>query len=172
MTQATAIPVLATARLTLCPPVMADFDAYAAFVTGPRTRFMGGPHKVDMAWAWFCNDVAQWHLCNMGGLILRRRADDTAIGQVSLCSGPQFPEPELGWMLFDAADEGQGFATEAAAALRDWALGPRGLATIVSYIDPANVPSIRIAERLGAVRDDAAETPSGMATLVYRMRAA
>jgi RimJ/RimL family protein N-acetyltransferase len=170
MTRATAIPTLVTGRLTLCPPVMADFEAYAAFVTGPRTQYMGGPHDRDKAWAWFCNDVAGWHLCGMGGLIVRR--GDKAIGQVSLSAAPQFPEPELGWLIFDAANEGAGYATEAAQALRDWALGPRALPTVVSYIDPANTPSIRLAERLGAVRDDAAETPGGMATLVYRMRAA
>lgn len=170
MTHTFAIPTIETERLTLCPPVMADFDAYAAFVTGPRTGYMGGPHGRDTAWAWFCNDVAGWHLCGMGGLIIRR--DDAAIGQVSLCAGPQFPEPELGWMIFDPANEGAGLATEAARGLRDWALGPRALSTIVSYIDAANAPSIRIAERLGAVRDDAAATPGGMATLVYRMRAA
>ncbi len=47
MTNATAIPTLVTGRLTLCPPVMADFDAYAAFVTGPRAQWMGGPHAPD-----------------------------------------------------------------------------------------------------------------------------
>jgi len=170
MTQTTAIPTIATERLTLCPPVMADFDAYAAFVTGPRTTWMGGPHTRDTAWAWFCNDVAQWHLCGMGGLIIRRSGEP--IGQVSLTHGPQFPEPELGWMLFDPATEGAGLATEAARALRDWALGPRRLPTIVSYIDPANAPSIRLAERLGAQRDDSGPTPANMPTLVYRMRAA
>jgi RimJ/RimL family protein N-acetyltransferase len=169
MTDTTAIPTLVTGRLTLCPPVMADFEAYAAFVTGPRTTWMGGPHTCQTAWAWFCNDVAQWHLCGMGGLIIRR--DGTPIGQVSLTHGPQFPEPELGWMLFDPATEGAGYATEAATALRDWALGPRGLSTIVSYIDPANAPSIRLAQRLGATRDDSAPTPANMPTLVYRYHA-
>jgi RimJ/RimL family protein N-acetyltransferase len=75
-------------------------------------------------------------------------------------------------MIFDPANEGAGYATEAAKALKDWALGPRQLPTIVSYIDPANAPSIRLAERLGAIRDDSAPTPANMPTLVYRMRAA
>ena len=62
-------PTLTTPRLTLRAPTMADFPAYAAFVTGPRTTFMGGPHDAATAWAWFCNDVAQWALKDMGGLI-------------------------------------------------------------------------------------------------------
>jgi RimJ/RimL family protein N-acetyltransferase len=159
-------PVLRTVRLVLRAARMDDFPAYAAFVTSDRTRFMGGPHGAATAWAWFCNDLAQWALLGMGGLIVTR--DGRPIGQVAVCRNPEFPEPELGWFLFDPADEGQGYATEAAAALRDWALGPRGLPTLVAYVDPENTPSRRLAERLGARLDPSAATPEGMATLVYR----
>ncbi len=162
-------PTLTTARLVLRPATIADFDAYADFVTSDRARFMGGPHDRAKAWDWFCNDVAQWSLLNLGALIVT--LDGRAIGQVAVCGGPIFPEPELGWFLFNAADEGQGYAAEAAAALRDWALGPRGLATLVSYIDPRNEASIRLAQRLGGQRDDRAATPGGMATGVWRFHA-
>lgn len=158
-------PTLHTARLTLRAPDMADFSAYAAFVTSDRARFMGGPHDQVTAWAWFCNDTAQWALLGMGGLIVTLQGQ--TIGQVSLCHGPTFPEPELGWFLF-AGNEGQGFATEAATALRDWAHGPRGLPTIVSYIDAANVASIGVAHRLGGQLDTAAATPNNDPTQVYR----
>ena len=159
-------PVLRTARLELRAPTMADFPAYRAFVTSDRALWMGGPHGAATAWAWFTNDTAQWALLNMGGLIVSHQG--RAIGQVALCHNPEFPEPELGWFLFDKAHEGQGFAHEAASALRDWALGPRGLSTIVAYVDPQNAPSRRLAERLGGQIDPAAATPEGMATLVYR----
>ena len=36
------------------------------------------------------------------------------------------PEKELGWLVYDGY-EGQGYATEAAAALRDWAFNPLGV---------------------------------------------
>lgn len=163
-------PVLHTERLVLRAPVMADFAAYCAFVTSDRARFMGGPHSEDTAWSWFCNDVAQWALLDMGGLILDR-PEGGPLGQVSLTHGPQFPEPELGWFLFDGA-EGQGYATEAAAALRDWALGPRGLDTIVSYIDPDNAASAAVARRLGATIDPNGATPGNAPTQVWRYRRA
>ena len=161
-------PTLHTQRLTLRAPTMADFPAYAAFVTGPRTMFMGGPHDAATAWNWFCNDVAQWSLLNLGALIVWH--GDRAIGQVAICHGPNFPEPELGWFLYDPADQGNGFMTEAATALRDWGLGPRGLPTLVSYIDPANTASANLARRLVAERDPNAATPQGMATDVWRLR--
>ena len=160
------IPTLHTPRLTLRTPQMADFPAYRGFVTSARARFMGGPHDAAKAWDWFCNDTAQWQLLNLGGLIIT--LNQQPIGQVAVCHGPIFPEPELGWFLFDAADEGQGYASEAAAALRDWALGARGLQTVVSYIDPGNTASIALARRLGGQPDAHAATPGGMGGLTFR----
>jgi len=156
----TSIPVLETERLTLRAHTMGDFQAYAAFCASDRSRYMGGPFAVTKAWNWFCNDTAQWALLDMGGLLIDRRDTGETIGQVSLCHGPIFPEPELGWFLFDG-HEGHGFAVEAATALRGWAYGKRGLTTLVSYIDIENARSIAVAERLGATRDPAAALPEG-----------
>lgn len=161
-------PVLTTPRLTLRAPEIADFAPYAAFLATERTRYMDGPLDTRRAWAWFCNDVAHWPLLGFGVLIIQR--DGHPIGQVAICHGPHFPEAELGWFLFDAEDEGKGYAHEAAAAFRDWAFGPRDMATLVSYIDPDNTPSRRLAGRLGAVIDPEAATPGGEACLVYRHR--
>lgn len=162
------IPVLHTGRLILDAPQIADFPAYAGLVTGPRAAFMGGPHSLATAWGWFCSDVAGWMLLGFGGLIMRRRSDGRAVGQVALSRGPDLPETQLGWMIFSEADEGRGYAAEGAAALRDWAFGPGGLATCVAYIKGANRRSIRLAERLGARADDRARLPAGMDTLVWR----
>ena len=161
-------PTLTTERLVLRPMTMADFPVYRDFVTSDRTRYMSGPHDATTAWHWFCNDTAQWALLDLGALAVTHQG--RAVGQVAVCGGPIFPELELGWFLFAAADEGQGFATEAAAAMRDWAFGPRGLTTIVAYVDAGNAASVRVAERLGGVLDIAAATPDGMDTQVYRIR--
>jgi RimJ/RimL family protein N-acetyltransferase len=159
-------PTLTTARLVLRPATMADFATYAAFLATDRARYMDGPHDAAKAWDWFCNDTAQWTLLDMGALIVTHQG--RAVGQVALCAGPVFPEPELGWFLFEAADEGKGFASEAARALRDWGFGPRGLDTMVSYVDPDNTPSRRLAEALGARVDTDAANPGNGPTLVYR----
>ena len=162
-------PRLQTKRLVLRLPVIDDFPVYSAFVTSPRARYMGGPHDAARAWDWFCNDVAQWTLLGLGGLTVT--LSGKPVGQVAVCHGPIFPEPQLGWFLFDAAHEGQGFAAEAATAMRDWALGTRGLSSVVSYIDPANVASLHLAERLGGTLDSTATTPLGLPCLIYRFTA-
>jgi RimJ/RimL family protein N-acetyltransferase len=158
-------PTLHTARLTLRPPRMEDFPAYRTFLMSDRARYMGGPHDAPMAWNWFCNDTAQWPLLGMGALMITEGG--AAIGQVAVCHGPIFPEPELGWFLY-GGHEGVGYATEAATAMRDWAFGTRGLTTLVSYVDPVNAASARVALRLGAVIDPAAATPDNDPCTVYR----
>jgi [ribosomal protein S5]-alanine N-acetyltransferase len=58
-------------------------------------------------------------------------------------------QPELGWALI-RAHWGHGYATEAAAAIRDWAHESRSIDRLVSLITSDNVRSQRVAERLGA----------------------
>ncbi len=129
---------------------------------------MGGPWSERDAWGMFCHDVAGWALFGHGALMVDRRDTGACVGQVGLNAGPLFPELEIGWLLYEA-QERQGFAAEAAAALRDWATTTRELGALVSYINPANPRSIALAERLGAVLDPLARGKDP-ADLVYRHR--
>lgn len=151
-------PTLHTQRLTLRPMRAEDFPAYAAAMASPRAAGMGWPHDARAAWGMFCHDTAGWPLFGHGALMVDLRGKGQTVGQVGVNGGPLFPEPELGWMLYDGA-EGQGYATEAAGALRDWAFENLPVASLVSYTDPDNHASIRVAQRLGAVRDEQAPRP-------------
>jgi RimJ/RimL family protein N-acetyltransferase len=162
----TAAPALTTDRLTLRPMTAGDFPAYAAFLASGRARHMGGPFAIREAWGMFCHDAGQWALFGHGALMLERNDGAGTAGQVGISAGPLFHETELGWFLY-AGHEGRGFAAEAAARLRDWAFDTLGLSTLVSYIDPANAPSVRVAERLGA-RLDPGAAPQDPGDLVYR----
>lgn len=162
----TDIPTLATERLILRAPLTGDFQQYAALLASPRSSFMGGPYDTRAAWGMFCHDVALWHLFGHGALMIDLKLTGECIGQVGINHGPLFPEKELGWLLYPQ-HEGNGYATEAAGALRDWAFEALGLSTLVSYMDPANVRSASVAARLGAVLDT--EAPKHDPTdLVYR----
>lgn len=59
---------------------------------------------------------------------------------------------ELGY-VFHPDVAGQGYATEAAAALLDQAFGPLGLNRVVARLDARNEPSAKLAERLGMRRE-------------------
>jgi len=146
------IPTLKTQRLCLRPPGMDDFADYAEMMGSPRSVHMGGPFDRRGAWLSFCHDVALWPLFGHGALMIERLADGRCMGQVGINHGPLFPEKELGWLLYKDF-EGQGYASEAAAALRDWAFGKLSLDTLVSYCDPANIASQAVAKRLGGEPD-------------------
>ena len=160
------IPTLTTARLTLRAPQMADFPAYSAFLASPRSKGVDGPLNTKAAWAYFTHDCALWHLAGHGSLMIVRRDTGALAGSISLNAGPMFDEVELGWMVYDGHTN-LGFATEAAAVLRDWALGPRRLPTLVSYVGIDNAPSRRVAEKLGAVIDRTVRQQAPE-TLTYR----
>ena len=162
----TEIPTIETERLILRPPGMDDWPLYAELMFSERAIYMGGPFSTKGAWGMFCNDVAQWTLMGHGALMLEARDTGQCLGQVGINHGPLFPEHELGWLVYPDA-EGKGYAYEAALALRDWGFRKRRLNTLVSYIDPRNTRSRKLAERLGAVLDTAAPVQDP-GDLVYR----
>jgi RimJ/RimL family protein N-acetyltransferase len=160
------IPVLETPRLRLRAPREADFAPFAALYAEPRARFMGGPLDRVGAWKVFAVGIAQWTLSGFGVWSIQERATGAYLGDVGLTHPPYYPELELGWTLVPGA-EGRGIAHEAARAALDWSWAALAVPTLVSYIDPGNARSIRLAERLGAVLDPAAAGPDPE-DLVYR----
>jgi RimJ/RimL family protein N-acetyltransferase len=163
-----AIPTLITERLTLRAPVAGDFPAYARLLASPRAKDIGGPYAQRAAWGQFCHGVACWDLFGHGALMMDLLATSECVGLVDISHGPLFPEKELGWLVYEG-HEGQGYATEAAEALRDWAACELGLFGLVSYVDPENRRSIAVAERLGA-RLDPGAPKQDPGDLVYRHR--
>lgn len=159
-----ASPVIETARLTLRPPAPQDWPSYRAYRMTQRSTLRMGEGE---AWTHFAAFFGHWALRGFGRFAVTLRATGQAIGHVGPFRPEGHPESEITWTLWSPAVEGQGLALEAATAARDHAFGVLGWDTAVSYIDPANSRSIRLAERLGAVLDGKAQPPQpGM--LVYR----
>lgn len=147
---AAAIPQIETARLILRAPRISDWSMLEPIWTTDRAAHIGGPFDPEDAWLDFNQIVAGWLLRGHGGLTVCDKSDGTVLGLVVLGHEYGDPAPELGWLL-TAAAEGKGYATEAAAALRDLGRSLYGEG-FVSYIAVENAASVRVAERLGAVR--------------------
>jgi RimJ/RimL family protein N-acetyltransferase len=164
-----AIPTFQTDRLTLREPRVSDAPAFTAFLQSPRAVHVGGgAHRTVADCGRALGHLAgMWVLRGWGPHVICLQ-DGTPIGH----GGPRFPvvwpEPEIGWCLWDVRHEGQGYVTEAMTRLLDWSFSDLGLPTLVSYIDPANAASIRVAERLGAVRDPAATPPDNDPVVIFR----
>ena len=164
---AAAVPHLTTERLILRAPRVTDFEAYAAIFMSDRSIYMDGPYDREGAWADFTQAVAGWLLRGIGLWTIERRSDGAVLGFGFFWQEYGDPEPEIGWALIAEA-EGQGYATEAAQAMVPHALRQFGPGGFVSYIDPPNHASARIAERLGAQRDPQAEAAYGDGCHIWR----
>ena len=163
---AAILPHIETDRLILRAPRLSDWPVLEPVFTTDRAKHIGGPMSAENAWLDYNQITASWILRGFGGLTIVRRSDDAILGLVLLEQEFGDPEPELGWLLIAEA-EGQGYATEAAVALREMGLELFGADGFVSYVDVDNVKSIAIANRLGAKRDTRPH-PADKSVLVYR----
>lgn len=164
---AAQIPVLTTERLVLRAPTRADFEPYAETLMSDRSKYMDGPFDRKKAWASFASDAASWLFDGFGYWSVTSRKDEF-LGLLGLAKPKIFPEVEMGWAV-QAEAEGKGIAFEAAQAARDWAFANLKLESFVSYVDPLNVRSCALAERLGATPDPDAARP-WPEDVVYRHR--
>lgn len=161
-------PVLHTARLVLRAPEAGDAGTVMDFLTGPRAATVGGPHDRRAAWRSVGHLIGHWVMRGYGMFIIVRRDTGAAIGMAGPWFPEGWPERELGWSIFTDAAEGQGFATEAASAARDFIFRDLGWDTVVSYVTPGNERSAAVARRLGAVLDPDAPQGPGEPDWVFR----
>ncbi|MGF1502699.1 MAG: GNAT family N-acetyltransferase [Paracoccaceae bacterium] len=162
-------PVIETARLRLRGPGPEDLPAWTAFLGSPRARHVGGPIPADRAWRIFASVIGHWTLRGYGSWTLEPGRGGAPLGMVGLWHPAGWPEPELAYTLWSAEAEGKGYASEAVSAVLAQIFGPLGWTSVVSFIDPGNARSIRLAERLGARRDPAAVPPDAAhPDLAYR----
>ena len=152
-------PVLETERLVLRGPLPSDWPVWRDFAESPRSGFIGGPMDLGRAWRGFCHVVGMWALRGFGSFVFAPKTGGAPLGMAGPWHPEDWPEREIGWTVWSPAAEGKGFAFEAAQAARGYAYGVLGWQTAVSYIHPDNARSIRLAERLGAVRDASAAVP-------------
>ncbi len=157
---------LYTDRLCLRAPT--PHDAEALYDLFADEEIMGGLNRepvsaVEHARALIEEGMGGWRTDGLGPFILQTRGTNRrVVGQAGLmifdtrgwtpstwAQAGSHAQAELGWALI-RAQWGHGYATEAAAAIRDWARESRSISGLVSLISPGNVRSQRVAERLGA----------------------
>ncbi len=142
---------LQTDRLILRGWTLSDFETLAEFLTDEELcKHRGGAVDRIEASNFMSMLVGQWSLQGYGGYAIEERSLKKVIGMTGLWHPYDFTEPELFWSIFRGF-HGKGYATEAASAVRDWAIEVKRL-SIMSFVSPDNKPSIRLVERLGAVR--------------------
>lgn len=160
-------PVVQTERLVLRGFTRADFDAFAGFFADEQaTRFVGGTLARPRAHTVMSAFAGQWELYGLGQWAVESKDGGGLAGFVGYINPPDWPEPEIGWTMLPAFHN-RGYATEASRAARAEIVRLGGPRKLVSYIDPANGPSIRVAEKLDARKDGKADL-RGMIVDVWR----
>lgn len=143
-------PTLETERLVLRPPKPIDFEPWAEFAADPEaSEFLGGVQSRALAWRSMCVMAGAWTIKGFSMFSVIEKASGRWVGRVGPWSPEGWPGLEVGWGLAREA-WGQGYALEAAAASIDWAVDTLGWAEVIHTINPANVRSQSVAQRLGA----------------------
>ncbi|WP_372833166.1 GNAT family N-acetyltransferase [Puniceibacterium confluentis] len=156
----TRIPQLDTRRLILKGPEAVDYPDFKASFSSYRSRFMGGPLNGYEAWMLYAAEIGHWEIRGFGMWMVHLRDTGETVGMAGGWFPAKWPEREIAWIIWpDKA--GNGFALEATSRVRSHLYDDRGWDTAVSYIDPKNLDSIRLAERLGAKGEAAAATVDG-----------
>jgi RimJ/RimL family protein N-acetyltransferase len=157
-----------SARLTFRDMVPDDLDDMARLLGDPEVMtYYPRPKTLD--------EAAQWIMWNRGlyrthgyGLWLLTMPDGSFVGDCGLT--PQVvdgvTELEVGYHVLPAL-QGRGYATEAAAASRDFARDVLGATRLIAMIHPGNRPSQRVAEKIGLRPEKHALVHGGRNAVIY-----
>lgn len=149
------IPTLETERLILRAWKPEDFEHHARFMADPDVaRYLSGePQSRADAWRSMATIVGHWTLRGYGFWALERKSDGHFVGRCGLWNPEGWPSLEVGWTLGQEY-WGQGYATEAARVALDYAFTTQNVDRMISVIHVDNVPSQKVAERLGETRGE------------------
>lgn len=142
-----------TTRLILRPFTPDDVAAYAEVRAKPEVvRFFPKTGETPAEVAARVIDVFATCWCEhgYGPWTVIERATGILRGHHGLRYLPEFGETEILYMLDDAVWN-RGYASEAAAAARDYAFDDLGLDRVMAIALPENLASIRVMEKTGLV---------------------
>ena len=153
-------PRLETERLILRDFVRDDLDALAATLGDPVVvrHLTGEPIGREDCMRRLFMAVGQWPVLGMGMWAVERKSDQRLVGQIGFFDMQRditpsiMGLPEMGW-IFDSSVHGQGIAHEACVAALTWLDATYGPVEVPAIISPENVASLKLAEKLGFVRE-------------------
>ena len=163
------IPELTTPRLLMRSFRDSDIDAYAEMMSDELVaRYIGDGNTLTRpdAWRQMALFAGHWVLRGYGIWAVEERETGTFLGRIGFWEPHGWPGFELAYTLARPF-WGRGFAREAGAAALAYGRETLSKTDIISLIRPANTPSIRVAESLGA-RQEATIQLMGKPSLLYR----
>lgn len=147
-----------------------DFEEYAAIHMDPEVTKFTARMQLDRyeSWRHLAMITGHWHLRGFGFWGVFERDSGKLAGRVGFHQPEGWPGFELGWTM-GRVSWGKGYAPEAARACLDYAWNVMGRDHVISLIDPLNVASIRVAEKIGETVEGETEF-AGHRLLIYGIR--
>lgn len=142
--------VIETNRLVLRPVTIDDHATVLAHWTAPDVRrflFDGATLSAAEIADAITDSVRDFAAAGYGFWIIHEQDGTSLVGTAGLR-----PLDNAGHEIFYSLEPGswgKGYATEAAAAVVEYALGPLGLPEVLAEIDEGNAASVAVVKRLG-----------------------
>lgn len=164
--------ILATLRLTLRQLTLDDTDALHAVLGDPvAMAHYPKPFTREMTIEWI-----EWNLRNyakhgFGLWAVILKAEGRLIGDCGLTMQQVdgVGREEIGYHVLREL-WGKGYATEAAAGVRDYAFETLKLPQVISWMTVANIASRRVAEKIGMTLEKETVNRFGGAQVVYSIQ--
>jgi len=143
-------PFLETPRLILRPPLREDFDGFVELMRDEEhVRFIGGAAPPSVVWRQMMTVAGSWSLQGFGFFSVIEKDTGRWVGRLGPWFPHGWPQAEIGWSILPT-EAGKGYVTEGAAAAMDWVFNALGWDDVIHVIAPENVPSQKVAARLGS----------------------
>jgi [ribosomal protein S5]-alanine N-acetyltransferase len=145
-----SIPILKTKRLILRDMRRSDVESLHILFSDPLTMRFWPVFEQSRTEQWVEDNLRRYARDGFGLWALTLKGSDEVIGDCGLIvqEAEGVAETELGYHLRRDL-WGQGLATEAARACRDYGFDRLGLDRLISLIHPDNIASRRVAEKNG-----------------------
>lgn len=148
-------PVLETPRLSLREMTRGDLDFVAAMLADPQVmHYYSKCYTRDEAAEWVDRQLGRYRDSGRGLWLVSDRRSGEPVGQVGLIA-PKYkavPFDEVAYLIHRPYWR-RGFASEAAAGVRDHAFETLGQARVVGLIRAENAPSQGVATKIGMRRE-------------------
>ncbi|PIB93346.1 GNAT family N-acetyltransferase [Caulobacter sp. FWC2] len=149
-------PTLTTARLTLAPPTLTDFEDSRDMWADPVVvRHVGArPFTEEETWTRLMRARGLWEVLGFGYWAVRETSTGRYVGEVGFADLRRdiqpslYGLPEMGWVLA-AWSHGHGFGTEAVRAGLAWIDETLAPPVVPCIIDPENTASLALAAKVG-----------------------
>lgn len=158
-----------TKRLFLREWTMQDLDAWAAILSDAEVmRYYPKPFDRQKVQDWIAWNLENYRTDGFGLWAVHLRATGELLGDCGITMQQIHGQrlPEIGFHMKKSV-WGQGYATEAAKACLAWGMQQTDFPAFYCYQKSTNLPSRRVAEKLGMTLQETYADPVNTVTSVY-----